>query len=151
MPYRRLKDLLNAETLKTIALSCLWWYWIRSSLLFHISFSKRRKISTFSLMQLIWWKKKSTATRKMWNMSIRFMMSCIAKLYYESRDMILKYLTKLTNKHFRLILRSIINIKLFVQRLLVCFVSLKEGTCETKKNIFYFISKALFLLEVIKF
>ena len=35
--------------------------------------------------------------------------------------------------------------------LLVCFVSLKEGTCETKKNVFYFTSKALFVLEIIKF
>ena len=35
--------------------------------------------------------------------------------------------------------------------LLVCLVSLKESTCETKKNVFYFISKALFLLEIIKF
>ena len=35
--------------------------------------------------------------------------------------------------------------------LLVCFVSLKESTCETRKNVFYFISKALFVLEIIKF
>ena len=35
--------------------------------------------------------------------------------------------------------------------LLVCFVSLKESTCETRKNIFYFTSKALFILEIIKF
>ena len=35
--------------------------------------------------------------------------------------------------------------------LLVCFVCLKERTCETRKNIFCFISKALFVLEIIKF
>ena len=35
--------------------------------------------------------------------------------------------------------------------LLVCFVSLKESTCETRKNIFYFTSKSLFVLEIIKF
>ena len=35
--------------------------------------------------------------------------------------------------------------------LLVCFVYLKERTCETRKNVFYFISKALFILEIIKF
>ena len=35
--------------------------------------------------------------------------------------------------------------------LLVCFVCLKEGTCETRKNDFYFTSKALFILEIIKF
>ena len=35
--------------------------------------------------------------------------------------------------------------------LLVCFLSLKESTCETKKNVFYFTSKALFVLEKIKF
>ena len=35
--------------------------------------------------------------------------------------------------------------------LLVCFVILKEGTSETRKNVFYFTSKALFILEIIKF
>ena len=35
--------------------------------------------------------------------------------------------------------------------LLVCFSSLKESNCETWKNIFYFTSKALFILEKIKF
>ena len=29
--------------------------------------------------------------------------------------------------------------------LLACFVSLRESTCETKQNIFYFTSKALFV------
>ena len=33
--------------------------------------------------------------------------------------------------------------------LLVCFLYLKESTCETRKNVFYFISKALFVLEII--
>ena len=32
--------------------------------------------------------------------------------------------------------------------LLVCFVCLKESTCETKKNVFYFTSKALFVLDI---
>ena len=31
---------------------------------------------------------------------------------------------------------------------LVCFVSLKESTCETRKNVFCFSSKALFVLEI---
>ena len=35
--------------------------------------------------------------------------------------------------------------------LLVCFACLKERTCETRKNGFYFTSKALFILEIIKF
>ena len=35
--------------------------------------------------------------------------------------------------------------------LVVCFVCLKESTCETRKNVFYFTSKALFILEIIKF
>ena len=35
--------------------------------------------------------------------------------------------------------------------LLVCFESLKESTCETRKNVFYFTLKALFVLEIIKF
>ena len=35
--------------------------------------------------------------------------------------------------------------------LLVCFVCLKESTCETRKNAFYFTSKAVLVLEIIKF
>ena len=35
--------------------------------------------------------------------------------------------------------------------LLVCFVCLKGCTCETRENIFYFTSKAFFVLEIIKF
>ena len=35
--------------------------------------------------------------------------------------------------------------------LLVYFVCLKESTCETRKNAFYFTLKALFVLEIIKF
>ena len=33
--------------------------------------------------------------------------------------------------------------------LLVCFVFLKKSTCETRKNIFHFTSKTLFVLEII--
>ena len=35
--------------------------------------------------------------------------------------------------------------------LLVCFLCLKESTCEAKKNVFYFTSKDLFVLGIIKF
>ena len=35
--------------------------------------------------------------------------------------------------------------------LLVCFLSLNESTCQTRKNVFYFTSKALSVLEKIKF
>ena len=35
--------------------------------------------------------------------------------------------------------------------LLVCFLSLNESTCRTRTNVFYFTSKALFVLEKIKF
>ena len=35
--------------------------------------------------------------------------------------------------------------------LLVCFLCLKDSTCETRKNVSYFTSKALFVLEIIKF
>ena len=35
--------------------------------------------------------------------------------------------------------------------LLVCFLHLTESTCETKKNVFYFTLKTLFVLEIIKF
>ena len=34
---------------------------------------------------------------------------------------------------------------------LVCFLSLKGSTCQTRKNAFYFISRAIFILEKIKF
>ena len=33
--------------------------------------------------------------------------------------------------------------------LLDCFISLKESTCETKKSVFYFTSKALFVLDLL--
>ena len=35
--------------------------------------------------------------------------------------------------------------------LLVCFVCLKESTCETRKNAFYFTSKAPLVPEIINF
>ena len=35
--------------------------------------------------------------------------------------------------------------------LLVCFVCLKESTCETRKNASYFTWKALLVLEIINF
>ena len=35
--------------------------------------------------------------------------------------------------------------------LLVCFLSLKESTCQTRKNVFYFTSKAPFVVGKIKF
>ena len=35
--------------------------------------------------------------------------------------------------------------------LLVCFLCLKESTCETRKNVFYFTSEPLFILEITKF
>ena len=35
--------------------------------------------------------------------------------------------------------------------LLVCFLCLKESTTKTRKNVFYFTSKALFVLGIIKF
>ena len=34
---------------------------------------------------------------------------------------------------------------------LVYFLSLNESTCQTRKNVFYFTSKALFVLEKVKF
>ena len=34
--------------------------------------------------------------------------------------------------------------------LLVCFVCLKQSTCETRENVFYFTLKGLFVLEIIK-
>ena len=39
----------------------------------------------------------------------------------------------------------------FATFLLVYFACLKESTCETRKNVFYFTSKAVFVLEIIKY
>ena len=39
----------------------------------------------------------------------------------------------------------------FATFLLVYFLCLKKSTCETRSNVFYFTSKALFVLEIIKF
>ena len=38
----------------------------------------------------------------------------------------------------------------FTTFLLVCFLSLNESTYQTRKNIFYFTSKALFVLQKIR-
>ena len=35
--------------------------------------------------------------------------------------------------------------------LLICFLLLKESICKTRENVFYFTSKALLVLEIIKF
>ena len=35
--------------------------------------------------------------------------------------------------------------------LIVCFLCLKENTCETRKNVSYFTSKALFVHEIMEF
>ena len=59
------------------------------------------------------------------------------------------------SKHVVIMLKVIIKrLKVvFATFLLVCFVSLRErdSTFKTKKNVFYFTSKALFALEIIKF
>ena len=39
----------------------------------------------------------------------------------------------------------------FTKFLVVCFLSVKESTCETGKNVSYFTLKALFILLKIKF
>ena len=36
-------------------------------------------------------------------------------------------------------------------RYILLVLCLKESTCETRKNVFYFTSKALFVIEIIKF
>ena len=38
-----------------------------------------------------------------------------------------------------------------VTYLLVCFVTLNDGTCETRKHVFYFVLKAFLILEIITF
>ena len=47
---------------------------------------------------------------------------------------------------------DLVNLKVvFATFLLVCSVSLKASTCETRKNVFYFTLKYFFVLEWIKF
>ena len=48
-------------------------------------------------------------------------------------------------KRLKLTLKAV-----FATFLLVCFLCLKENTCETRKNIFHYFSEALFVLEKIK-
>ena len=59
-----------------------------------------------------------------------------------------------------LLVKHVINLRISVQTLKVLsatfllvyyFVCLKESTYETRKNVFYFTLKVLFVLEIIKF
>ena len=54
----------------------------------------------------------------------------------------IKNLNKLANTNLKVVSATF---------LLVSFLCLKESTCETRKKVFYFTSKALFVLEIIKF
>ena len=64
---------------------------------------------------------------------------------------------KLTNKNLKPLIKSMSTdfralLKvLSATFLLVCFLCLQESTCETRKNVFYFTSKALFVLEISNF
>ena len=42
-------------------------------------------------------------------------------------------------------------IKGCIRYILLVLLRLKESTCETRKNVFYFTLKALFVIEIIKF
>ena len=58
--------------------------------------------------------------------------------------------------HFQFYIMFIISCKLLLKVvsttfLLVCVLCLKESIRESRKNVFYFTSKALFVLEIIKF
>ena len=44
-----------------------------------------------------------------------------------------------------------LTIEFFHSKQLTCHLSLNESTCQTRKNFFHFTSKALFVLEKIKF
>ena len=51
-----------------------------------------------------------------------------------------------TLSKFEFIALKVVSATLF----LVCFLSLNKSNCQTRKNVFYFNSKALFVLEKIK-
>ena len=59
--------------------------------------------------------------------------------------------SKLTVEAPHIVLVSLLLKVVPVTFLLVCFLSPKESTSETWKNVSYFTSKALFVLEKIKF
>ena len=59
--------------------------------------------------------------------------------------------TEILEAKFGMVFKSLYLKVVSATFLLVCFVCLKESTCETRKNVFYFTSKALLVLEIIKF
>ena len=61
---------------------------------------------------------------------------------YNKKLLVRNYFSKCSEVHLKVVSATF---------LLVCFVYLKESTCKTKKNAFYFTWKALLLLEIINF
>ena len=75
------------------------------------------------------------------------------KQFLRNNKSILKTQQRFKRERHNVFTEEIKNIALKVVSstfLLVCFVYLKETTCETRKNV-YFTSKTLFILEIIKF
>ena len=66
-------------------------------------------------------------------------------------DIAFRNITKgYTGVTFQMILINILKV-VSATFLLVCFLGLKASTFETRKNVVYFTSKAIFVFEIIKF
>ena len=72
------------------------------------------------------------------------------KFFKNFSSFLCQFVTRNREYHYPRINKDI-HTYIYIYFLLVCFVILKEKTCETRKNVFYFTSKALFVLEIIKF
>ena len=74
---------------------------------------------------------------------------CMINVIYQ-HELLIWFKVKITNNCFNFIGDKSLKV-VSATFLLVYFVCLKGRTCETRKNVLYFTSKALFFLEIIKF
>ena len=99
----------------------------------------------------IWkhWNKKKNNCKKSWWASLWIKFLCLVLL---CESFLSKLLSHWTVLYWFTIDESASVFKGCVHYIFASlFLSLKESTCQTRKNIFYFTSKALFVLEKIKF
>ena len=71
-------------------------------------------------------------------------------LTYQPTKCLYSYFSKALEFYLRVFLSLWASLKVVSATFLLdCFVCLKESTCETRKNTFYFTSKALLVLDII--
>ena len=77
---------------------------------------------------------------------------CSEKVFFFFKNSFLIVLEQICYLWHHSIFHSFLTLKVVSATfLLVSFLCLKESTCETRKNVFYFTSNTLFILEIIKF